>query len=131
MREGIMGRPPIGKTAITDAERQRRHREKVENDPVGATSGYWLDQTQQVKDALWRMAWVARQRGIDFVPLRELADRFDDVEAVLYDQMWPDKSVTGDSHEMVEGAFVLLKPKRQKCPPPYYGLTMPNRLSCW
>jgi hypothetical protein len=49
------------------------------------------------------MAWIAHQRGIDVAPLRELADRFGDLEAVLCDQMWPDKSVTDDSHETVEG----------------------------
>jgi hypothetical protein len=46
---------------------------------------------------------MLRQRGIDVAPLRALADRFGDLEAVLCDQMWPDKSVTDDGHETVEG----------------------------
>jgi hypothetical protein len=71
--------------------------------PDAGTAGRWLDQAEQVAGALCSMAWIAHQRGIDVAPLRELADRFGDLEAVLYDQMWPDKSVTDGDHETVEG----------------------------
>jgi hypothetical protein len=84
----------IGKAAMTDAERQRRHREKAKTDPALATSQRWLDQAEQVTDALRGMAWVARTRGVDDAPLWELADSFDNLEAELYDQMWPERSVT-------------------------------------
>lgn len=89
-----MGRPPIGKVAMTDAERQRRRREKAKANPALANPQQWLDRAGQITSALWRMAWIARQRGIDAAPLQDLADKFDDLEAVLYDQMWPEESVT-------------------------------------
>ena len=44
-------------------------------------------------------ASIARQRGIDTASLTELMDKFQDVAAGLYGQMWPDLPVRDDSHE--------------------------------
>ena len=35
-------------------------------------------------------------------PLMELKNRFEDLEAVLYSQIWPDRTVADGHHETVE-----------------------------
>jgi hypothetical protein len=49
-----MGRPPIGKSAMTDAERQARRREKQ-----ATTSTAWLAEAERVQDALFKMKAIA------------------------------------------------------------------------
>jgi hypothetical protein len=85
--------------AMSNTERQRRHRERVRNDPTRATSKLWLEEAERVAAGLWVMTWIARQRGIDTASLTELMDKFQDVAAGLYDQMWPDLPIRDDSHE--------------------------------
>jgi hypothetical protein len=80
-------------------QRQRRHRESVRNDPTQATSKLWFEEAERVAAGLWVMIWMARQRGVDTASLTELMDKFQDVAAVLYDQMWPDLPVRDDTHE--------------------------------
>ena len=88
---------------MSNTERQRRHRERVRNDPTRATSKLWLEEAERVAAGLWVMTWIARQRGIDTASLAELMDKFQDVAGVLYDQMWPDLPVRDDdSHETME-----------------------------
>ena len=87
---------------MSNTERQRRHRERVRNDPTRATSKLWLEEAERVAAGLWVMTWIARQRGIDTASLTELMDKFQDVASVLYDQMWPDLAVRDDSHETME-----------------------------
>jgi hypothetical protein len=81
-----MGRLPIGKTAMTDAERQRRHREK-QKPPARPTIELWLEQAERAKRALTVMAWVAQRRGLDAAPLAELSDKFQGIKAELYERM--------------------------------------------
>jgi hypothetical protein len=97
-----MGRPSLNGRAMSDAERQRRRREKVRNDPARATSKLWLEEAERVAAGLWVMTWIAQQRGIDIGPLMELKNRFEDLEAVLYSQIWPDRTVADGHHETVE-----------------------------
>ena len=67
--------------------------------PSGLGSGIDKD-LQRFHHLQWRLGPL---RGIDAAALMELMEKFKDVEAVLYDQMWPDKAVTDVSHETVEG----------------------------
>ena len=84
---------------MSNTERQRRHRERVRNDPTRATSKLWLEEAERVAAGLWVMTWIARQRGIDTASLTELMDKFQNDAAVLYDQMWPDLPVRDDTDE--------------------------------
>jgi hypothetical protein len=93
---------PINERAMSNTERQRRHLERVRNDPTRATSKLWFEEAERVAAGLWVMTWIARQRGIDTASLTELMDKFQDVANVLYDQMWPDLPVRDDSHETME-----------------------------
>ena len=95
------GRLPINERAMSNTERQRRHLERVRNDPTRATSKLWFEEAERVAAGLWVMTWIARQRGIDTASLTELMDKFQDVANVLYDQMWPDLPVRDDSHETI------------------------------
>ena len=98
----VVGRLPINERAMSNTERQRRHLERVRNDPTRATSKLWFEEAERVAAGLWVMTWIARQRGIDTASLTELMDKFQDVANVLYDQMWPDLPVRDDSHETME-----------------------------
>ena len=90
---------PINERAMSNTGRQRGHRERVRNDPTQATSKLWFEEAERVAAGLWVMTWIARQRGIDTASLTELMDKFQNVAAVLYDQMWPDLPVRDDTDE--------------------------------
>jgi hypothetical protein len=87
---------------MSNTERQRRHREKVRKDPTRATAKLWCEEAERVAAGLWVMTWIACQRGIDTASLTDLMDKFQNVEGVLYDQMWPDIPVRDYSHETME-----------------------------
>ena len=57
---------------MSNTERQRRHRERVRNDPTRVTSKLWFEEAERVAAGLWVMTWIARQRGIDTMALTEL-----------------------------------------------------------
>jgi hypothetical protein len=48
---------------MSNTERQRRHLERVRNDPTRATSKLWFEEAERVAAGLWVMTWIARQRG--------------------------------------------------------------------
>jgi hypothetical protein len=71
---------------MTPAERQRKHREK----PFEASSQNWLDAAKTVSAGLLTMAWIMEEHGQDARVLVDLEDKFSDIEATAYDDMWPE-----------------------------------------
>jgi hypothetical protein len=76
---------------MTDAERQRRRREKVAEEQDMSSEG-WLDNFEKLDEALLAMAWMMRKREHNewATAVSEMRDRLWDIEPKARAAIWPD-----------------------------------------
>jgi hypothetical protein len=98
-----MGKRSIGARTMTDAERQRRRRELFAQKSK-LSSQHWLDLTGQIVDLLDEVAALMHLHGVDVrsgegLSIDGVIDAIQDLEAAVYDAVWPGKILTAPSAE--------------------------------
>ncbi len=101
-----MPRPPIRSTAMTDAERQRRRREKVAEEHELSLEG-WLDNFEKLDEALMAMALTMQEYGQDDCAksVSKIRDQVSDIEATARTAIWPD--CKRDRHTLHDEAYEI------------------------
>jgi hypothetical protein len=90
-----MGKRPIGARAMTDAGRQRKRRELFAQKSK-LSSQHWLDLTGQIVDLLDEVSALMHLHGVDIrsgdgLSIDGVIDAVQDLEATVYDAVWPGK----------------------------------------
>jgi hypothetical protein len=98
-----MGKRPIGTRAMTDAERQRKRRELFAQKSK-LSSQHWLDLTGQIVGLLDEVSALMHLHGVDVrsgdgLSIDAVIDAVQDLEAAVYDVVWPGKILTASSAE--------------------------------
>lgn len=98
-----MGKRPIGARAMTDAERQRKRRELFAQ-KTNLSSQHWLDTTGQIVDLLDEVSALMHLHGVDVrsgdgLSVDAVIDAVQDLEATVYDAVWPEKILRAPSGE--------------------------------
>jgi hypothetical protein len=98
-----MSNRPIGTRAMTDAERQRKRRELFAQKSK-LSSQHWLDLTGQIVDLLDEVSALMHLHGVDVrsgdgLSIDAVIDAVQDLEAAVYDAVWPGKILTASSAE--------------------------------
>ena len=88
---------------MTDAERQRKRRELFAQKSK-LSSQHWLDVTGQIVDLLYEVSALMHLHGVDVrsgdgLSIDRVIDAVQDLEAAVYDAIWPEQIVTAPSPE--------------------------------